>query len=138
MLSTSAPKAASLDPEVQAWLRANGARLYLPSVAVAEIVSGIEKARRTGAARRADALAGWIERILHLYGDRTLSLDVPAARIAGALLDRGRAAGLAPGFADLAIAGIAMANGLVVLTRNLRHFAPLGVPAQDPYAALPE
>jgi len=31
-----------------------------------------------------------------------------------------------------------MANGLTVLTRNLRHFAPLGVPALDPFGELPE
>ena len=60
-----------------------------------------------------------------------------AARETGLIADRARARGLAPGFADLAIAGIATAHGLTILTRNLRHFAPLDVPAHDPYAALP-
>ena len=31
-----------------------------------------------------------------------------------------------------------MANGLTVLTRNLRHFVRLGVPALDPFGELPE
>lgn len=137
MLSVGAPAAVSLNPALQAWLAANGARLYLPSVSIAEVFSGIAKARRTGAIRRAKALEDWIGRILHLYEARTLPFDGAAARITGALLDRARARGLAPGLADLGIAGIAAAHGLTVLTRNLRHFAPLDVPALDPYASLP-
>lgn len=76
--------------------------------------------------------------ILHLYARRILPIDAEAACATGLLIDRARARGLAPGFADLAIAGIAQAHGLTLLTRNLRHFAPLGVSAQDPYAALPD
>lgn len=45
--------------------------------------------------------------------------------------------GQAPGLADLAIAATALSNGLTVLTRNLRHFSPLGVAAFDPYEKLP-
>jgi hypothetical protein len=138
VLSASAPTAPSLEPALQEWLRANGERLYLPSVSVAEVVSGIEKARRTGALRRAAALEDWIGRILHLYAPRNLPFDLEAAAVTGRLLDRARALGQAPGFADLAIAGIAAARGLTLLTRNLRHFAPLGIAARDPFAALPE
>jgi hypothetical protein len=126
-----------LAPALQAWLRTNGSRLYLPTICVAEIVSGIEKAQRQGASQRAQMLERWLGRILLLYASRTLPLDLAAARAAGILLDRARASGLSPGFADLAIAGIAQANGLVLLTRNLRHFAPLGVAAQDPFANPP-
>lgn len=118
-------------------MRNNRDRLYLPAVGIAEIVSGIEKARRTGAIHRAMNLQSWLDRLLDFYASRTLPFDVEAARQTGALLDLARATGLAPGFADLAIAGIAVANDLTVLTRNLRHFAPLGVPAHDPYASLP-
>lgn len=135
MVSASAPD--GLDARLRGWLERNSARLYLPSVSVAEIVSGIEKARRNGAFRRAVDLEAWLRDILHFHAGRTLSFDVPSARLTGALLDRARSLGLAPGFADLAIAGIALANDLTVLTRNLRHFAPLGVPAHDPYASLP-
>jgi hypothetical protein len=65
-----------------------------------------------------------------------LGLAAPAAPDGVAL--HAHALGLAPGFADLAIAGIAQAHGLIVLTRNLRHFAPLGIAASDPFAARPE
>jgi hypothetical protein len=34
--------------------------------------------------------------------------------------------------ADLAIAATAQKHGFTILTRNLRHFGPLGVAALDP------
>lgn len=119
------------------WLEANTAHLFLSTITVAEIEDGIAKARRTGATRKAAALTAWLDRLLHLYGSHVLPFDLGAARIAGPLADLARARGQAPGFADLAIAGIARANGLVLLTRNLRHFLPLGVKARDPFTDPP-
>ena len=120
------------------WLDQNTARLFLPTIAIAEMTSGIAKLRRTGRATDAEALDEWMASILHMYLPRILPLDAAASHTTGLLMDQARARGQAPGFADLAIAGIAAARGLTVLTRNLRHFAPLGVPACDPYAALPD
>ena len=48
-----------------------------------------------------------------------------------------RAAGHTPGFADVAIAATAGSRGLTILTRNLRHFVPLGIEAADPFETLP-
>ena len=48
-----------------------------------------------------------------------------------------RAAGQSPGFADIAIAATAGTRNLTILTRNLRHFTPLGVAVMDPYDGLP-
>jgi hypothetical protein len=115
----------------------NSSRLFVPTVVIAEIIGGIAGARRAGALRKAAALEGWFEETMRLYAGRVLSLDAEAAHATGLLLDRARALGHSPGFADLAIAGIAAARGLTLLTRNLRHFAPLGIAAQDPYASLP-
>jgi predicted nucleic acid-binding protein len=67
------------------------------------------------------------------YSDRVLAFDLTAARIAGTLLDLAVAAGRHPGFPDVAIAATAKAHDLVVLTRNMRHFAPLGVAALNPF-----
>jgi predicted nucleic acid-binding protein len=39
--------------------------------------------------------------------------------------------------ADLIIAATAQRHGLTVLSRNPRRFTPHGVPALDPFAALP-
>lgn len=115
----------------------NSGRLFIPSIVVAEIVGGIEGARRAGAVRKAAALDVWFEETMRLYAGRVLPLDKHAAHVTGVLIALARLRGQAPGFADLAIAGIATAHGLTILTRNLRHFAPLDVPAHDPYAALP-
>ena len=56
--------------------------------------------------------------------------------IAGAVSDLARRKGLAPGFADIVIAATARSRGLTVLTRNTRHFAPLGLPTINPFERL--
>jgi toxin FitB len=80
-------------------------------------------------------LSRWFDRILDNYADRLLSFDLAAARVAGPLGDAAQAAGRHPGFADVAIAAIAMSRELVVLTLNLRHFDPLGIDALNPFEA---
>ena len=115
----------------------NSADLYLSVITVAEVEDGIAKSRRLGARRKGQRLSEWLETLLHLYGARVLPIDLETARRVGVLADLARGQGQAPGLADLAIAATAQRNGLTVLTRNLRHFAPLGVAALDPYEALP-
>jgi len=83
-------------------------------------------------------LGGWLEEILHLYGDRVLPFDVAAARVAGTLSDRARSKGQSLGFTDLAIVATAATHQLTVLTSNLRHFTSLGVAAHNPLNALPK
>ncbi|MGH7000812.1 MAG: type II toxin-antitoxin system VapC family toxin [Stellaceae bacterium] len=137
VISAGAPARARSFASVKAWMELNSERLFLSVITAAEIEDGIAKARREGARRKAADLAAWFETVLHLYGDKILPFDIGAARIAGRLSDRARGNGHAPGFADLAIAATAVANRLTMLTRNLRHFVPLGVPALDPFAGLP-
>ncbi|HJU12464.1 MAG TPA: PIN domain-containing protein [Candidatus Binataceae bacterium] len=115
----------------------NSERLFISTITVAEIADGIAKARRAGSGKKAAALAAWLEPIVHLYGERILPFDIAAARIAGTLSDRARSVGRSRGFADLAIAAIAAAHELTVLTGNLRHFGPLGIPAHNPLETLP-
>ncbi len=120
------------------WLEAHSDRLFLSAVTVAEIEEGIEKLRRVGSIKRAAALGDWLETLLHLYDTRILPFDVPVARLTGKLSDHARSQGQAPGFADIAIAATAQYHRLTVLTRNLRHFEPLGVNVIDPFTHLPE
>jgi predicted nucleic acid-binding protein len=119
------------------WMDEHSADLFMSAVSIAEIDAGIARLRRQGARRRADDLTAWLDTLLHLYGERILPFDVPAARIAGALSDLARSKGQAPGFADVAIAATAKRRGFTILTTNVRHFAPLGVPFLDPFAGLP-
>jgi Predicted nucleic acid-binding protein, contains PIN domain len=123
--------------ELIVWMDVHSATLLLSAVTVAEIEAGIAKLRREKATRKADDVAAWLETLLHLYGSRILPFDTAVARVAGLLSDRARAQGQAPGFADIAIAATARHHGLTILTRNLRHFEPLGVPVIDPFTALP-
>ena len=138
VLSAGAPGRKERSASLVAWMDAHADELFLSAVTVAEISNGIAKLRRTGSVSKAERLERWLEVVLHLYADRVLAFDIAAARVAGALTDRARAAGHAPGFADVAIAAIAANRNLVVLTRNLRHFAPLQVPAHDPFKLLPQ
>jgi predicted nucleic acid-binding protein len=119
------------------WMELHSASLFLSAVTVAEIEDGIAKSRREGAKRRSADLAAWLETVLHLYGERVLAFDAATARIAGAMADRARGQGHAPGFADIIIAATAQHHGLTILSRNLRHFAPLGIAVIDPYATSP-
>lgn len=119
------------------WLQAHHQALFLPSVAIAEMAQGIGKLRRAGGAERADRLDRWLDGLLAAYGDRILPLNAQAARLAGQMSDEAQAQGRHPGFADVAIAAIAQHAGLLLLTRNLKHFQPLGVACADPLATLP-
>ena len=137
VISAGAPTKARASHALAPWMDWNSDRLFMSVITIAEVEDGIARARRQGARQKAAQLTDWLETVLHLYGDRVLAFDLPAARIAGRLSDLARAGGHAPDFADLAIAATARAHGLTVLTRNLRHFQPLGVPVHDPFASLP-
>jgi len=136
VISAGAPsKIASA--ELIEWMDLHSAALSLSAVTVIEIEDGIAKLRREGATRKSAGLAAWWETVLYLYGDRILPLDAETARIVGALSDEARGQGHAPGLGDIVITATALRHGLTILSRNLRHFAPLGAPVLDPFAALP-
>lgn len=137
VLSVGAPSKARAVPELVAWMDRHSERLYVSVVTIAEIEDGIAKSKRAGATRKAARLREWLETLVHLYTPRILPFDLAAARAAGALSDEARGRGHTAGFADLAIGAIARCHALTILTRNLKHYAPLGVAALDPVAALP-
>ena len=120
------------------WLQAHHQALFLPCIAIAEMAQGIDKLRRAGGAERADRLNRWLDGLLAVYEDRILALDAPAARLAGQISDAAIAKGCHPSFSDVAIAALAQHAGMLLLTRNLKHFEPLGVACADPLMALPQ
>ena len=119
------------------WLREHHAALHLPAIAIAELAQGIAKLRRAGGAERADRLDRWLDGLLADYGDRILPLHAQAARLAGKISGDAIARGCHSGFADVAIAALAQHAGLLLLTRNLKHFQALGVPCADPLLSSP-
>ena len=102
--------------------------LFLSVVSVGEIERGIEKKRKAEPAF-ADALTRWLERLLHLYGDRVLPVTPVVARRWGVLSAR-----LGHDGADILIAATALTHDLKVATRNVRHFAPSGVEVINPFS----
>ena len=138
VLSTGAPGRRDRYAALVGWMDARSDTLFLSTITVAEIRHGIARLERTGAADRAARLGDWLDLVLHLYGDRVIPFDIAAANVAGPLMDKARATSHSPGFADLAIAATAASRNLTVLTRNLRHFAPLDIPAANPFESLPD
>ena len=115
-------------PELAQWLaRQRTADLYLSAVTVGEIERGItpQQRRDTSFARE---LMVWLDRVLALYGDRVLTVDVSTARRWGRL-----SGSLGHESADLLIAATAPEHGLTVVTRNIRHVEPAGVPVFNPF-----
>jgi predicted nucleic acid-binding protein len=129
VISAAAPSR-PVSPALIEWMDAHSASLCLSVV--------IAKARREGATGKSVDPSAWLETVLHLYGDRVLAFDTATARIAGAISDRARGLGQTPGLADIIIAATAQHHGLTILSRNLRHFEPLGVAVIDPFTSLPD
>lgn len=115
-------------PEVVRWLEAQRtADLYLSAVTIGEIERGIAQQQRRDPSF-ARELSIWLDRVLAWYGDRVLDVDVPTARRWGRL-----SGDLGHERADLIIAATALEHGLTVVTRNVKHFEPTGVPVLNPF-----
>lgn len=116
------------NPKVVHWVEAQRmADMYISVVTVGEIERGIAQQRQRNPTF-AEELAVWLGRVLSWYNDRVLLVDVATARRWGQL-----SANLGHSGADLIIAATALENGLTVVTRNVRHFAPTGVATLNPF-----
>ncbi|MDR6759294.1 putative nucleic acid-binding protein [Mycoplana sp. BE70] len=135
VISALAPSKRGGEGALIQWLDRASPYLFLSVVSAAEVAADIAKAQREGATTKARALRDWWSAIEYLYSDRLLPFDLKCANVAGDILDHARAH--KPGFEDIAIAATARVHGLTVLTRNTRHFDPLGVPVIDPFDRLP-
>lgn len=101
---------------------------FIAARTVAEIERGVVALERSDAAQ-GEVLRRWFtDRVLPAFADRVLPFDLRSARI----LATYRVPDRAP-LDDALIAAVAQANGLVVVTRNTRHFQPLGVRLVDPW-----
>ena len=134
---SAAPPSRPASTALIEWMDTHSASLFMSAVTVAEIEDGIAKLRREGARRKSADLTAWLDTVLHLYGDRVLAFDAATARIAGAMSDRARGLGHMPGLADIIVAATARHRGLTILSRNVKHFGPLGVAIVDPFVKLP-
>lgn len=101
--------------------------LFLSAVTVGELQAGVENLRATDPTRAED-IEAWVDQIAGVWN--VLPMDSKAFRH-WAVLMNGRSGDL---IADAMIAATAHIHGLTVVTRNIKDFAPLGVPTLDPFA----
>ena len=137
ILSRTAPAKAKSAPDLIAWLRRNGEHCYVSAVTVAEIAYGAAWLAHRRASRKAADLQAWLRGILAFHHDRILPVDEVAALRAGELMARARANGVEIDMEDAMIAAAADLRGMIVLTGNAKHFAPMGVAFIDPFDTLP-
>ena len=76
VISAGAPAKRRASAAIILWMDRHSDRLFLSVITIAEIAEDIAKAHREGARRKATALAGWLEAVLHLYSSRVLPFDV--------------------------------------------------------------
>jgi toxin FitB len=137
VISIAAPTAAVKPLQLIEWMDSHSNGLFLSAISVAEIADGIARVKRQGAQRKASDLSAWLQTVLHLYGERVLIFDSATAQIAGGLSDLARSRGRPAGLADVIIAATARQHDLIILSRNARHFAPMGVAVVNPFEQLP-
>ena len=114
-------------PAIVSWIRQQRSTdLHVSVVTVGEIERGIARQRSRDPAF-ADVLAAWLDALVGLYSERILPIDLPVARRWGRL-----SGVVGHESTDLLIAATAIEHGLTVVTRNVRHFEPAGVPVLDP------
>ena len=137
VLSQSAPAVTAPGLAVRDFIARHGNVCFISAVSLAEISYGVHWLQHKGATQRAAALRSWLNALPEAFPGHIVPIDERVAALAGELLARARAAGVDPGMEDALVAAAADARGMVVLTRNLRHFLPMGVTALDPFEALP-
>ena len=111
-----------------AWLEGvPDAELHLRAVTLGEIQAGVEITREQDAAKAAE-IEAWLELVAATWN--VLAADGRVFRAWARLMHR-RPDQLIEDALIAATAG----HGLTVVTRNLRDFAPFGVPTLDPFAS---
>ncbi len=130
----SAVMRAAPDRAVVAWLdRQPASSVWTTSITVFEIRFGIEL---LAGGRRRDVLEAAFERALREdFEGRIAPFDAAAASASGRLAARRRQGGTTVDLRDTQIAGIVLARGGTLATRNLRHFADIDAQVIDPWAA---
>ena len=113
---------------VVAWLDSvPDAHLHLSAVTLGELQAGVEMTREQDL-EKAEAIETWIEQVAQTWN--VLPLDGRSFRVWARLMHH-RSHEL---IEDAMIAATAIVHNLVVVTRNVRDFEPLGVKTLDPFA----
>jgi toxin FitB len=130
----SEPLRRSPETRVAEWIDAQPLEtLCLSAITVAELRFGVAS---LPAGKRREGLHESLERqVLPLFVGRVLAFDLAASQFYADLMAKARAVGLAIGNADGYIAATAVANGLVVATRDTAPFEAAGLSTINPWEA---
>jgi predicted nucleic acid-binding protein len=120
------------EPKVLAWLDTiDEDRTFISVASIAELRRGIALMED---GRRRAALAAWLAVDLpERFSGRILAIDPAIAERWGDVMAQSRRGGFALSVMDSFFAATALANELVLATRNTKDFAPLGVPLFNPW-----
>ena len=126
----SALRVPGRNPAVQAWADSVPVSdQFVAATTLTEIERGVIAKERTDPPQ-GEHLRRWFDdKVLHVFARRVLPFDLSAAWILAAY----RVPEHAP-YGDAMIAAVAQAAGKIVVTRNVRHFEPLGLPCLDPWS----
>ena len=108
------------------------AQPFLSVITLEELTFGAESVLEV--ARRA-ALITWIASVRARFSGRLIEIDAEIAEHSGRLRAAAKAQKREVDPSDALIAACALARGAHVATRNIKDFAPLGVPLIDPWSA---
>jgi predicted nucleic acid-binding protein len=118
--------------QLEQWLnRQPRDTFWLTAVSYFELRSGIE---RLATGRKRQQLEDALARVIEVrIGNEILTLDESAAAAAARIAAGRERIGRPADFRDTLIAGIAVANGADLATRNVRHFQGLDVSVINPF-----
>ena len=105
-----------------------GVELYLSAITIGELRQGVEKIRYRGDKPQARRLEQWLLRLTSVYADRILPLDEETAHVWGRLRVPNAENPL-----DKQIAATALIHDLVVVSRNVAHYALTGARVMNPF-----
>lgn len=107
--------------------------IWITAITVLEVRLGLDLMPD---GRRAAGLRKSFERLVgEMLGRRVAPFDAAAAGETATLMGARQRRGAPQDLRDSMIAGIALAHRAAIATRNVRHFADLGSPPVDPWAA---
>ena len=122
------------NPAVTAWLDGQDRQMvWITAITVMELHQGIQT---LAPGRRQSALSRALDRLTaEKIGSRIASFDDSAAKVTATIAAERRRGGRLGGLRDTMIAGIALALGASLATRNSRHFDDLSIALIDPWTA---
>lgn len=126
----SALRVRGRNPSVESWAASVPfGDQFVTAMSISEIERGVIAKERTDPSQ-GEILRRWFEeRVLPAFAGRVLSFDLAAARILAGY----RVPEHAP-LDDALIGAVAQAAEMTVVTRNTRHFEPLGVACLNPWS----